>query len=115
MAMPTIYFFTACINVNKEELKKEIISDLKSNVQPSVVKGDGVNFYAEPIYLGGTSSFVNENYIQHSTINCPTIHNGVQRNCYKLDAYSNTFCSICMSDVLITKWNDRFFPNGYKK
>lgn len=108
--------FVSCNNVNKEELKKEIISELKSaNIQPSVKKGDGSNFYAEPIYLGSSGTYINEISIQHSTINCPAIKNGTQRNCYKIDPYNNTFCSLCMSDELITMWNDRFFPNGYKK
>ena len=107
---------TACYNKSKEELKKEIISELQStNNQPFVVKGTGNNYYAEPVYLGSTGTFVNEVYIQHSTINCPAIHNGAQRNCYKLDPYHNTFCSVCMSDALITEWNNRFFPNGYTK
>lgn len=106
----------ACNNVNKEELKKEIISELKSaNIQPSVKKGDGSNFYAEPMALASTSSYINDYYIQHSTINCPAIRNGVQRNVYKINGYYNTFCSLCMSDELITMWNDCFFPNGYKK
>ena len=105
----------ACSNINKEELKKEIIAELQSNEQQTVVKGDGSNFYAEPVYLGSSSEYINEIYIQHSTINCPAIHNGGQRNCYKLNAYYNTFCSVCMSDVLISKWNDRFFPRGYKQ
>ena len=39
------YCFTSCNNVNKEELKKEIIAELKSaNNKPSVVKGSGDNF-----------------------------------------------------------------------
>ena len=106
----------ACNNINKEELKKEIIAELQSGEnQRAVVKGDGTNFYAEPFYLGSSETFINEISIQHSTINCPAIHNGVQRNCYKLDYYENTFCSVCMSDDLITEWNHRFFPNGHKK
>lgn len=105
--------FASCNNVNKEELKKEIISELKSaNIQPSVKKGDGSNFYAEPLFLGGSN--VNDYCLQHSTINCPAIRNGVQRNVYKLNGYNNTFCSLCMSDELITMWNVHFFPNGYK-
>lgn len=102
----------ACNNVNKEELKKEIINELKSsNTQPSVKKGDGSNFYAEPLFLGGSN--VNDYCLQHSTINCPAIRNGVQRNVYKLNGYNNTFCSVCMSDDLITNFNNRYFPNGY--
>lgn len=111
-----IYCVTACNNINKEELKKEIITELKSaNNKPSVVKGSGDNFYAEPAFLGSSGTYINEVYIQHSNLNCPKISNGVQRNCYKIDGYHNTFCSVCMSDELITEWNNRFFPNGYKK
>jgi len=111
-----ICFFAACNNVSKEELKKEIVAELKSaNTQPSVVKGSGANFYAEPAFLGSSGTYINEVYIQHSNLNCPVIHNGVQRNCYKIDPYHNTFCSACMSDELITEWSNRFFPNGYKK
>ena len=106
---------SACCNVHDDKLKKEIISELQSNECPTVVRGDGNNFYAEPVYLGSSSGYINEIYIQHSTINCPAIHNGAQRNCYKLNGYSNTFCSVCMSDELITKWNSRFFPNGYNQ
>jgi hypothetical protein len=71
--------------------------------------GDGSNFYCEPISIGG-----DEYYIHHSTMGCPRIKNGVQRNCYKLDGYNNIFCPGCMSDWLISAWKDRFFPNGYK-
>lgn len=108
--------FTACDNINKEELKEEIVAELKSaSTHLSVVKGSGANFYAEPAFLGSSGTYINEVYIQHSNLNCPVIHNGVQRNCYKIDPYHNTFCSACMSDDLITEWNNRFFPNGYKK
>ena len=68
--------------------------------------------YAEPLFLGGSN--VNDYCLQHSTINCPAIRNGVQRNVYKLNGYNNTFCSVCMSDDLITNFNNRYFPNGYK-
>lgn len=116
LLMFAVISFVSCNNVNKEELKKEIINELKSaNTQPSVKKGDGSNFYAEPVFVGSSGTYINEVNIQHSTINCPAIRNGAQRNCYKLDPYHNTFCSLCMNDDLITKWNQRFFPNGYKK
>ena len=107
--------FCACNNINKEELKKEIISELKANTQQTLKKGDGSHFYSEPVYLGSSGTFIHEVDIQHSTINCPAIRNGVQRNCYKLNPYDNTFCSVCMTDELITMWNNRFFPDGYKK
>lgn len=107
----------ACNNVNKETLKAEIIDELKSSSDiPIIKKGDGNNFYSEPICIGPGSTYNNgDSYIQHSTMRCPRIKNGVQRNCYKIDPYNNTFCNICMNDELITQWNDRFFPNGYKK
>ena len=112
LSLLTICLLVACNNVNKEELKKEIISELNSsNIQPFVIKGNGENYYAEPMALASTSSY----YIQHSTIRCPAIKNGVQRNVYKINGYNNTFCSICMNDFLITKFNESFFPNGYKK
>ena len=98
--------FAACDNINKEELKEEIVAELKSaSTHLSVVKGSGANFYAEPAFLGSSGTYINEVYIQHSNLNCPVIHNGVQRNCYKIDPYHNTFCSACMSDDLITEWN----------
>ena len=111
-----IFGLAACNNVNKEELKKEIINELKSsNNQSTIKKGDGSNFYAEPVYLGSSGTYINDINIQHSTINCPAIKNGAHRNCYKLDPYHNIFCSLCMTDELISMWNSRFFPNGYKK
>ena len=104
----TICTLVACNNMNKEEQES-------SNNHPTVKKGDGSNFYAEPVYLGSNGTFIDEIYIQHSTINCPAIRNGAQRNCYKLDPYYNTFCSLCMNDELISIWNTNNFPNGYKK
>lgn len=105
----------SCNTVNKEDLKKEILSEIESSRTTVVVKkGDGNNFYAEPIFLGSNGTYINEIDIQHSTINCPAIRNGVQRNCYKTNAYNNTFCNLCMTDALITIWNKRFFPNGYR-
>lgn len=92
----------------KKEIKEEILSELhqKKNYVP---KGDGSNFYAEPISIGGV-----EHYIQHSTLICSAINVGVQRNCYKLNGYNNTFCHYCMDDQLISRFNNQFFPNGYK-
>lgn len=74
-----------------------------------IVLGDGSVFYNEVVSIGGTDFFVH-----HSTLKCPAIKNGVQRNCYKLNGYNNIFCSCCMNDYLITTFNNRFFPNGYK-
>ena len=76
---------------------------------PKVVKGDGSYFYNEPISIGG-----DEFYIHHSTMQCPAIKNGVQRSCYKLNSYNNTFCSHCMDNGLIDNFKNRYFPNGYK-
>ena len=92
----------------KREIKDEILSELRQN-STFVSKGDGSNFYAEPISIGG-----DEHYIHHSTLNCPAINVGVQRNCYKLNGYNNTFCHYCMDDHLISTFNSRFFPKGYK-
>ena len=101
----------SCSNNNsdlKKEIKDEIISELRQK-NMSVIKGDGSNFYAEPISIGG-----NEHYIHHSTLNCPAINVGVQRNCYKINGYNNIFCHYCMDDQLINQFNSHFFPKGYK-
>ena len=92
-----------------EKLKKEIINELESNTE-TLTKGNGYYFYDEPISIGGEKY-----YKHHSTLDCPEIKNGVQRDCHKINAYNNLFCSHCMDDALITLWNDRVFPDGYKK
>jgi hypothetical protein len=92
----------------KAEIKEEIIKEIENNKE--VVKGVGFNFYNEPISVGGDTY-----YKHHSTLDCPEIKNGVQRDCYKIDAYHNIFCSRCMDDELISKWNNWAFPDGYKK
>lgn len=91
-----------------EKIKKDIITELTESIE--VEKGDGYYFYDEPISIGGE-----EYYKHHSTLDCPVIKNGVQRDCHKINAYNNLFCSHCMDDELITLWNDRVFPDGYKK
>lgn len=96
-------------NAYTENLKKEIISELKEDTR-SFTKGSGYHFYNEPTSIDGEVY-----YIHHSTLECPNIKNGIQRNCYKLDPYYNLFCSHCMDNDLITLWNDRVFPDGYKK
>lgn len=103
---------SSCTNPDKSELKKEIKDEIISELRQKsmyVSKGDGTNFYAEPVSIGGY-----EHYIHHSTLNCPAINAGVQRNCYKINAYNNIFCHSCMDDQLITTFNSRFFPKGYK-
>ena len=107
-----VCLLTACTNINKDELKQEIKEDLRKEISetyPKVVKGDGSYFYNEPISIGG-----NEFYIHHSTMQCPAIKNGVQRGCYKINCYYNTFCSHCMDNDLINRFNTAYFPNGYK-
>lgn len=99
----------ASCNSYSEKLKEDIIDELEKDAE-SVTKGNGYYFYDEPISIGG-----NNYYKHHSTLDCPDIKNGVQRDCHKVDAYHNLFCSKCMSDELITLWNDRVFPDGYKK
>lgn len=108
-----VCFLTSCTNINKDELKQEIKEDLKKEMAetyPKVVKGDGSYFYNESVSIGG-----DEFFIHHSTMQCPAIKNGVQRGCYKLNGYNNTFCSHCMDDALINRFNAAYFPNGYKK
>lgn len=92
----------------KKEIKEEILSELHQ-YNNYALKGDGSNFYAEPISIGG-----DEHYIQHSTLKCFAIKVGVQRNCYTLNGYNNIFCHYCMDDKLISQFNNHFFPKGYK-
>ncbi len=104
-----------CSCVDKEQIKKEIKEDFKKELVTSLdsmqmhIKGDGSNFYNEYVKVG---SF--EYDVHHSTLDCPRIQNGVTRNCYKNDYYSNTFCSFCMDDELIDKWTKWFFPKKAK-
>lgn len=102
-----VELFVACNN--ESDTKTIILKSEDKNLTVAEV-GDGSNFYCEPISIGG-----DEFYIQHSTMGCPRIDKGVQRNCYKKNGYNNIFCPGCMSDWLISEWKDRFFPNGYKK
>lgn len=100
-----------CSCVDKEQIKKEIEAEIKNELVESLdsiqkqVRGDGSNFYNEPIKVGS-----DDMHIHHSTLNCPKIQKGVLRNCYKLDYYCNTFCPYCMNDELIDKWTKWFFP-----
>lgn len=72
----------------KKQIKKEILSDIGNN-NYQVIMGDGSNFYGEPISIGR-----DDYYIHHSTLNCPLIQVGVQRNWYKLSESYNTFCHV---------------------
>lgn len=87
----------------KNQIKKEILSDIGNN-NYQVIMGDGSNFYGEPISIGR-----DDYYIHHSTLSCPVIKVGVQRNWYKLSERNNTFCHVCMNDNLITMFHKRFF------
>lgn len=101
---------SACNIVDQQrlKLKEEIIQELEK--ARDVTKGNGDHFYNEPISIGGTA------YTKHhSTLDCPDIIDGVQRDCYKTVAYNNLFCPRCMDDELISKWNKWFFPDGYEK
>lgn len=93
---------------NQEKLKNELKEEIKKELQvepkkkPYITKGDGSHFYSEPISIGG------ESYnIHHSTLACPYIQNGVQRDCFKIDYYHNIFCSVCMDNNLIDTFNER--------
>ena len=98
---------TAC-NSYTENIKQDILTELTESFE--VEKGDGKYFYNEPISIGGEDYFKH-----HSTLECPHIKNGVQRNCHRTDPYENLFCSHCMDDKLISLWNKEAFPDGYKK
>ena len=105
-------FFISCNNEknNSENDSTRTIILKTADESPSIVEiGDGTNFYCEPVSIGKYEYFV-----QHSTMSCPKIEKGVLRNCYQLDGYYNIFCPTCMNDWLISKFNKRFFPNGYK-
>lgn len=85
----------------KEELKKELKAEFQTN--QSVKKGDGTYFYNEPVSIGGERNMIN-----HSTLKCPAIKGGVQRD-YRLTAESrkgnNLFCHECMDDKLIDEFD----------
>lgn len=100
------FLLVSCTNKEKlkEEIKDEILNEILNNKK--VIKGDGSNFYGEKISIGE-----HEYYIHHSTLDCPAIHSGVQRNWYnQLEGY-NTYCNICMDDYHITAFHKKFFSN----
>lgn len=95
----------ACNNVDKEQLKQEIIKELQEN-KPLCQKGNGWNFYNEQVCIGEDGGY----YIHHSTLECPAIQSGVQRNfVYTNREDRNLFCSKCMDDVLINTFNETYF------
>lgn len=82
--IPTHIFkcsFFSCSSPDNSDLKRKIKDEILSELRQKstlVSKGDGSNFYAEPISIGG-----DEHYIHHSTLNCPAINVDVQINRYK--------------------------------
>lgn len=99
---------TACTNINKEELKKEIKENLKNEMDdtiPKVVKGDGSVFYNEPHTI-----YDRVYYTHHSTLKCPFIKGGVQRGYTYNNFFQNLYCPVCMDDNLIS-----LFERMYKK
>ncbi|MCQ2094523.1 MAG: hypothetical protein MJY81_05975 [Bacteroidaceae bacterium] len=105
----SLLILSAC--TNKEELKKEIKEELKNEImnnasETAVKKGDGTYFYDEPVGIAGETFKIN-----HSTLKCPAIKGGVQRD-YRFTAKSargrNLFCHICMDDHLIDVYNSQW-------
>lgn len=93
----------------KAEIKKEIIQELEK--ERTVVKGDGYHFYNEQILIGSDGY-----YIHHSTLDCPVIYGGVKRDfTYTNAEHRNLFCSKCMDDDLINKFNNQFFSKNKNK
>ena len=76
----------------------------------SVKKGDGSNWYVEPISIGAKSIG-----LIHSTFDCPTVKNGVIPNVYRSGKkYEHSFCTKCMNEELIEKWYE-WFEEGEKE
>ena len=71
-----------------------------------LVKGDGTYWYNEPRFVGSQ-----EYYIHHSTLECPAIKMGVQRDCFQYNQTSNTFCPVCMDNLLISRWENEHKGN----
>ena len=96
------FFGNSCNNnVDTEKIKQEIVEELKK--QPTIVKGDGSSYYAEPIVLGEDMY-----YIQHSTIKCTNIKLGaVKKDVFMTNKYYNLFCTECMDDRLINHFIER--------
>lgn len=104
-----VFFLAACINKEalKEEIKEEIMQELK-NKSPQIENGDGSVFYNEQVNIGR-----GEYYIHHSTLKCPYIRRGVQRNfTYTNREDLNLYCSKCMDDDLINIFVRRNFPKN---
>lgn len=70
--------------------------------KPYVKKGDGSVFYNELKPMGHVRYWTH-----HSTLDCPAIQGGVERNVVRSGTV-NLFCPVCMDDHLIDIFNDRF-------
>ena len=69
-----------------------------------VKKGDGNNWYLEPISIGAKRIG-----LIHSTFDCPTVKNGVIPNVrFVGEEFRHSFCTKCMNEELIEKWYEWF-------
>ena len=106
-------FLFSCNNIDSTKLKEEIIAEVKQEiinelkeVEKPKAKGTGFYFYNEQVSIGGEGY-----YTHHSTLDCPAIKGGVQRDFYySAKETKNLFCPQCMDDQLITLFSQRFFP-----
>ena len=88
----------ACLSFASCNNDKESSEEIK--------KGDGSCFYGEIIPFGNSEFII---LIQHSTMNCPAIKNGTRKGiAFRPDDAArggvNTFCSKCMDNELVEKW-----------
>ena len=86
----------ACLSFASCNNDKESSEEIK--------KGDGSCFYGEIIPFGNSEFII---LIQHSTMNCPAIKNGTRKGrAFRQGEYDklNTFCSKCMDNELVEKW-----------
>ena len=66
-----------------------------------VKKGDGSNWYLEPISIGARRF-----WLVHSTFDCPSVKNGVIIAIPADNKPGHTFCTKCMNEELIKKWDE---------
>lgn len=108
MVMKKLFVFTcfcsfllSCNNIDTTQLKEEIVAELKEEiirelegVEKPKAKGTGYYFYNEQVSIGGEGY-----YTHHSTIDCPAIKGGVQRDFYySAKETKNLFCPQCIDD-----------------